>query len=433
MKLNYKRTVFVGMAFLSICAFWQLYDQVVPLMLKNTFGLGETASGAIMAIDNVLALFLLPFFGALSDGTRTRLGRRMPYIIVGTLLAAVMMVLLPYADYLRMLPMYIAVLFVLLVSMAIYRSPAVALMPDVTPKPLRSQGNAVINLMGALGGMTALVLIWLLVPERQGMRDDYQMVFIAVAALMVVSLIILLCTIRENKFVKEMTDIHYGVDPFTEDAAQVDNTGKERLTPELRRSLLLILFSVALWYMGYNAVTSAYSRYAQEIWGQNVGTSSLGLLVANGGAMAAFIPVGHLASKIGRKRMIMIGVMILGISFGITGLFTTYTPFIYVMFVLVGIGWACINVNSYPMVVDLSRGASVGKYTGYYYTFSMAAQIITPVISGFLLEKAGYWTLFPYAAITVLLAFATMAFVRHGDNRPKKPQTNLEIFNNEED
>ena len=165
MKLNNRRTILVGLAFLSICTFWQMYDSVMTLILTDTFKLNETLAGAIMAADNVLALFLLPFFGALSDKTSTRIGRRMPFIVGGTALAAVLMNLIPLLDdrYAAnpgtgTLVLFIIVLGLLLVSMGTYRSPAVALMPDVTPKPLRSRANAIINLMGAVGGILYLGL-----------------------------------------------------------------------------------------------------------------------------------------------------------------------------------------------------------------------------------------------------------------------------------
>ena len=178
-KLNYKRTFTVGLAFMSICAFWQLYDNVIPLILKNTFNLSDTWSGVIMALDNVIALFLLPILGALSDKRQTRIGRRMPFILAGTAIAVVLMVLLPIFDnrYYEsasegMFIGFLVVLGLLLISMALYRSPAVALMPDVTPKPLRSKGNAIINLMGAVGGILYLIISSVMFRQK-GVRNDY--------------------------------------------------------------------------------------------------------------------------------------------------------------------------------------------------------------------------------------------------------------------
>ena len=197
MKLNYKRTVLIGLAFLSICAFWQMYDSIIPLILQNTFGIGETLTGAIMAADNVLAIFLLPLFGALSDKTDIRFGRRMPFIVTGTVLAVIFLMLLPIADRQVNIVLFIVSLFALLVSMGLYRSPAVALMPDLTPNKLRSKGNAIINLMGAVGGVYTLIMIKLLVGK--GDRPDYMPLFVSVAALMVISVGILVITISEKK------------------------------------------------------------------------------------------------------------------------------------------------------------------------------------------------------------------------------------------
>lgn len=175
MKLNYKRTFFVGFAFMAICAFWQMYDNLIPLILQNTFGLKESIIGIIMAADNVLAVFLLPVIGAFSDKVDTKLGKRMPFIVGGTIVAVVTMLLLPVSDKMESLPLFIGALGATLLAMAMYRSPAVALMPDVTPKPLRSKANAVINLMGAIGGVYTLILISTLVGE--GKRPNYLPVF----------------------------------------------------------------------------------------------------------------------------------------------------------------------------------------------------------------------------------------------------------------
>lgn len=434
MKLNVKRTLLTGLAFMSISAFWQLYDSVIPLILKNNFALEDGFAGFIMALDNILALFLLPFFGLLSDRCGLKTGRRMPFILAGTAAAAMMMLQLPGAANIGNAAMFYVGLGVLLIAMGIYRSPAVALMPDVTPKPLRSKGNAVINLMGALGGVFTLVAIWLLVkkPAEGSFRVDYSTVFVAVAVFMVVAVVALFLTVKERKLVKQMEDIHYGVDPKTEQAAQLTENGTEKLPPELFRSLLLILASVFLWFMGYNAVTTAFTKYAQQMWNMDVGAASACMMVATVGAIASYLPVGIFSARFGRKRMIQFGIILLSLCFASGLVFTAFTPALYVMFALVGCAWACINVNSYPMVVELSRGASVGKYTGYYYTFSMAAQIVTPILSGYLLQYVGYWTLFPYAAVMVALAFITISLTRHGDSKPEKPQSKLEAFQTED-
>lgn len=424
MKLNYKRTVLVGLAFFSICAFWQMYDSIIPLILRDTFKLGDTVAGFIMSLDNILALFMLPLFGALSD----KAGRRMPFIICGTAAAVALTLLIPFADRSRSLLFFFVALGLVLIAMSLYRSPAVALMPDVTPKPLRSKANAVINLMGALGGVYTLAMITFLIKTPEGMKADYLPVFIAVAALMVLAVIVLVYTVREKKLVQQMRDINYGVDPAAE-AKPIEEDGRQKLPADVRLSLGLILASVFLWFMGYNAVTTAFTKYATQVWGQNVGQASTCLLIATVGAVVSYIPIGMLSSKIGRKKTILIGIVLLSGCFAVGALVASrFSPALYIMFTLVGFAWAAINVNSYPMVVEISRFGSIGKYTGYYYTFSMAAQIVTPILSGALLQYVGYYTLFPYAAIMVALAFITMSMTRYGDNKPGPLTSKLEAY-----
>ncbi len=429
MKLNYKRTLLVGFAFLSICAFWQLYDNVIPLILKNTFHMKDSLVGVVMAMDNVLALFLLPFFGKLSDKCHTKLGRRTPFILGGTAAAVILMNILPYADNHEKLLLFVIPLGLLLIAMGTYRSPAVALMPDVTPKPLRSKANAIINLMGALGGVFTLGVTGLLVHAGATGRNDYTMLFLAVSLLMAISVIVLVLTVRENKLAAEVAAMETDEEKEAE-AEEKKESGRAfgELAPDVRRSLWLILFSVAFWFMGYNAVTSAFTRYMQVQWGYDIKAASLCLMVATVGAVLSYLPVGILSSKFGRKKLIQAGVILLAVCFATAGLFTAFHPAVYVVFALVGVAWAMINVNSYPMVVEISKSGDVGKYTGYYYTFSMAAQIITPILSGLLLEHVGYQTLMPYATVMVAISFVTISLARHGDNKPEPPKSKLEAF-----
>ena len=435
MKLNTRRTILVGLAFLSISAFWQLYDSLIPLILKNTFQVSDTISGGIMAIDNVLAVFMLPVFGSLSDRVHTRIGRRMPFILCGTAAAVIAMLFLPFADNIGSLALFVAALLVTLVAMGSYRSPAVSLMPDVTPKPLRSKANAIINLMGAVGGVISLLLISVLVPKTG--KPDYFPIFLIVAAVMVVSVLLLLWKIRENPLRTEREQIDAGL-AETEaggaaarpEKAEQDPVpeAKTALDPAVRKSLILILISVACWFMGYNAVTTAFSRYAQIYWGIQGGGFANCLLIATAAAILSYIPVGSIASRIGRKKTILGGVALLASMFALGAAVKEYHVWINVLFALVGVAWAAINVNSYPMVVEMSKGGDIGKFTGFYYTFSMAAQIVTPILSGFLLEHVGYFILFPYAALFVVTAFFTMLFVRHGDSRPLPKKSRLEAF-----
>ena len=429
MKLNNKRTVLIGLAFLSICAFWQMYDNIIPLILTNTFHMDETISGVIMAADNVLALFLLPFFGALSDRTSTRIGRRMPFILFGTVWAVVLMNILPVIDnsFARensavKLVLFVVTLGLLLVMMGTYRSPAVALMPDVTPKPLRSKANAIINLMGAVGGIFYLAVAAVMYPNEKtaGLSHvDYQPLFIVVSALMAVSVLVLYLTIREPELAEE--ERAYETAHPEQQLAENDGSGNEVLPGEVKRSLAFLLVSISLWFIGYNAVTTWFTVYVGEVMGQGLGGASTCLLIATGGAIVSYLPIGTVASKIGRKKTIKGGVVLLAVCF-LLGYFltTSYTQInavMFVVFALVGLAWAAINVNSLPMVVEMCKGSDIGKFTGYYYTFSMAAQVVTPVLSGWLLKHVGYTTLFPYAAFFVACSFVTMCFVRHGDSK----------------
>ena len=427
LKLNNKRTILVGLAFLSISAFWQMYDSVMTLILAGTFQLNETVSGAIMAADNVLALFLLPLFGAISDRTETRIGRRMPFILGGTAAAVVLMNLLPLLDnrYAAApspvtLAGFVAVLALLLVAMGTYRSPAVALMPDVTPKPLRSKGNAIINLMGAVGGILYLAVAAVMYPTSRtegAAHVDYQPLFLVVSLIMAAAVVVLFLTVREPKLAEENRRLEAAHPEW--DLAEDDGSGHETLPAPVKRSLGFLLVSISLWFIAYNGVTTWFTRYVSEVMGEGLGGASTCLLVATAGAIVSYIPVGAAASRFGRKKTILFGVALLAacflLGFVLTTVYSSIQPIMYLVFALVGLAWAAINVNSLPMVVEMCRGSDIGKFTGYYYTFSMAAQVVTPIAAGALISAVGYRVLFPYAACFAALAFVTMCFVRHGD------------------
>lgn len=500
MKLNYKRTILVGFAFFLISAFWQAYDATIPVILTNKFGMSQTWSGVIMALDNILAVFMLPLFGTLSDKCSNRFGKRTPFITIGTLLAAVALVALSFVDNAQLknisavsaiddpaalesiydaqadtelitpegdsfilsevftreafssitckitdetgkqvtnpdytnyvaparqacaaqatqanslpLILFIALLLVILVAMATFRSPAVALMPDVTVKPLRSKANAVINLMGTAGGILVLVLGMVFSTSAvQNALMNYTVYYAIIAGIMLIALAIFLVTVREPAWSKQMqTDsIRLGIEEETQESGE-----KRKLSKGEARSLILILLSIALWYFGYNAVTSKYAVYAGNILGKDYNTT---MLLAQAAAIVAYLPAGMIASKIGRKKTILGGVIMLTAAFGLAAFMRSGSPtwIMNVLFMLAGIAWATINVNSFPMVVEMCSGSDIGKYTGYYYTASMTAQILTPMLSGMLMDAKGMTVLFPYAAIFVALAFVTMSLVRHGD------------------
>lgn len=239
---------------------------------------------------------------------------------------------------------------------------------------------------------------------------------------------IMLFTVRENKLSQQAAQADAVQKQPSNATVKTALSGFRSLSPALRKSLVLILVSVFLWFMGYNAVTTAFTKYVRVRWDYDIKAATQCLMIATVGAVLAYLPVGMLSSKFGRKRMIQAGTVILTLSFGAAAFFPTFNAGVYIVFALVGVAWAMINVNSYPMVVEISKSGDVGKFTGYYYAFSMAAQIVTPIASGWLLEHVGYHTLLPYAALMVALSFVTISMTKHGDHRPEQPSGTLEAF-----
>lgn len=468
MKLNIKNTIYIGLAFFAICMFWQVYDNVIAKMLINTFGLNQTGSGLIMALDNILALFLLPLFGSLSDKTKNKYGKRTPYIAIGTLLAAILFAIVALIDgaqqlssnlplieqqgnlyllngvsyetleaasaarsalawmftsqHIYYLVAFVGVLLLVLIAMAIYRTPAVSLMPDVTPKPLRSKANAIINLMGTAGGVIALAYMSFLAKDYQ----PYIWTFIVTSIIMIASLIIFLFKVNEPKLITEMQQLSKEHNLIDEETI-TENNKKIKMTKPVFKSMIFILLSVFFWYMAYNAATTKFSVYAQNILGIGF---TLPLMIAQAAAAICFIPIGIIASKVGRKITILVGVILLFAAFLLGSFVDVNTSVLmYVSMAVAGIGWATINVNSYPMVVEMANDNNVGVYTGYYYTASMAAQIITPLLSGLFMDYVfkTMRCLFPYCCFFALLSFITMLFVKHGDSKPIA-KTTIEAF-----
>ncbi len=522
MKLNAKRTVLVGFAFFLICAFWQVYDVTIAMTLTSKFGLSQTASGVVMALDNILALFLLPLFGGISDKHKGKSGRRTPFIRTGTILAVAFLMLLSLADNAQLskiaryskvndaatmeliydeqkdatlvtpegveykladlytreefarlttdskateknsfgrdvevnlytrhvvparqacaaavtaqnpgtLVLFLGILLLLLISMATFRTPAVALMPDVTLKPLRSKANAVINLMGNAGGIIVLGLGSVLaISKVKNAYMSYTGVYAIVGGIMLTALVVFLLTVKEPRWAAEMQQqsIALGLD---KEQTPAEPGEKKKLNKGELRSLIFLLASIVLWFFGYNAITSKYTVYAQNVLDKDATTT---LLLANVAAIIAYLPVGMVASRIGRKKTILAGIVMLFTAFFVGCFMTASSPswLMTAMFILAGVAWATINVNSFPMVVEMCTGADVGKYTGFYYTASMAAQSLTPTVSGIFMDKIAMTSLFPYATIFVGLAFFTMLMVKHGDSKVVAKK-GLEAFDNDD-
>lgn len=426
MKLNTKRTMMVGLAFFSIQAIWQMYNNEIPLMLGKMLGeikFKETITNAIMTVDNILALFMLPLFGVLSDRTHTFIGKRTPYILIGTLSASVLLVCIPVFYAFDSFIGFFVMLGGLLVAMSIYRSPAVALMPDITPKPLRSRANAIINLMGAAGMITVLVATMVIGKIASG-DEFYLILFFFCAVLVVGAIVVMLFTVDENKFRSFMPD-----DEETEEERLAREGKGIHIHSSVRKSLIFLLIAVAMWYMAYGCLETNFSRYAVNTLGMDDSTKAIPMLVATISSLVFFVPLGIMSSKIGRKKMVMLGVGTLTFA-ALVACVTNSVIVLYVLFALIGVSWAAINVNSYPMVVEMSKGADIGRYTGYYYTFQTAAQIITPLLSGVLIDafeaivfnlfgKAdqGMKIMFPYSVVFLLIAMLAMLFVKHGDSK----------------
>lgn len=539
LKLDYKKTIKVGFAFAIIQCFWVVYDYVIPLLIDNAFGLSNAMRGLIMGLDNLLALFMLPLFGKISDSCKSKYGRRTPFIVLGTLAAIVLMIFIPVttasqlkeANVIRndletrfvedaafrqekltefyddaesgekkyiskivfdelsgkiskeefvnlttddeagyfnrfakdgmnryindqvynqvtkqhsvRLVFFILILFLVLVAMGTYRSPAVALMPDVTPKPLRSQANAIINLAGGVGGAIATItyMVGFLINE-----NGYVGIYIANALSMGILLLCFIKLVNEPKMVDECRRIceEYGItdeddeavdlkEQEAEDGVTADKAAdetvlsaeKQKLKKSKTISFLLILASIFMWFMGYNAVSSNLSIYIVNVLGC---TPFIGTVVSAASmavSAVAFIPVGMLAVKIGRKKSIMLGLLFATVSFVCVFLFIkpqwgiSVKAIMFALFYLIaGFGLIVVNVNTFPMVVELSSAKDVGKYTGYYYMATMSAQAITPYIGGLFMDHLSNRSLFAYSAVCVIISIVLMALVKHGDSKP---------------
>lgn len=405
-KLNYKRTFYIGFAFFTIMLLWQVYSYMCSTFFEK-MGISDSLSGAIMAADNIFALFMLPLFGTLSDKTKTKLGKRMPYIIVGTILAAVTFPFIAVFGIKQNLLGMLLVMGLILVFMNIYRAPAVALMPDLTPKKHRSKANGIINLMGGIGGIFAYGTTFLF-----GAKHPY-IPFIATSVLMIVATIVLVTTVNEAKALAELEESsNNDTDETTE-----EKVFDKPLDKSQKRNLILILAAVFFWFFAVNAVETFWPKYSWDIFfdhnPDNETTGSIALLIFTVAAIAFYLPGGILATKIGRKKTIMIGIACIIAPFFIASFLREWSFIGFVaLFIFAGCGWALINVNSYPMVVEYASGSNGGKFTGFYYTASQLAQTITPFIIGSIMDAIGRVFMFPYATFFLWVSLFCMFLVK---------------------
>lgn len=394
MKLDYKKTMIIGLGFFTVSIVWGIYNVAMPLYLKD-LGLSGVAVGSVMTIDNIFALIFLPIFGALSDRTSNRYGRRMPYLLVGIPLSAVAFFIIPFAKHTLLLLMVtvIAMNF----FMSIYRAPTVALMPDFTPRPLRSKANGIINFMGGIGAVITFLMAGFLFK----INEFYP--FAGGSLILIITIIIMYILIHEPETIPDEKPV--------EQAGAVPE-GKEEKGKIL--SLIFLLLAIFFWFTGYNAVETFFSTYGEAVLGLGKSESSFMLAAFSGFLVAFAIPSGLIATKIGRKKTILIGITTLMLTFA-GMIFARDMRLLYVMLALGGIGWALININSYPMVVEMTSNKGIGKYTGYYYFFSMLAAIVSPILFGFLKDLLGDSLLFIYSALAMVIAFFFMMLVKHGE------------------
>ena len=435
LKLNRKRTFLIGFAFFGILLLWQVYDSWCPTLLteiiKNKMGTQDELEiqwivGIIMACDNLAALILLPIFGSLSDKTKTPIGKRMPYILIGTFVSAIAFPFIPLFFHLNKIGAMVAMMAVVLAFMMMYRNPAVALMPDITPKPLRAKANGIINIMGYLGGAFATVLgmVFVLSSYIKGQHNlmTIEMPFIIASVLMVISALVLFFTIKENKIAVEIKDEMEEGERLAAIADPVDDD--KPMSKANKIMLFAILGAEFLWFMSDNALGTYLNNYV--IYALGAASSKTSTLVIFGGlaSVIGFATAGFIADKVGRKWTISMGLILTfcglilmcfvhpSTATYVDRVGTTYNVFpnlLLVVWMIKGYGMALVHNCSFPMVVELCSSKNIGKFTGYYYASSMSAQTLTPVLLGLILKGSGAWSVLPKYAAT-LTCFSLLVF-----------------------
>ncbi len=449
LKLNYKRTFVIGFAFFGILMLWQVYNTYCPLILtelfKNVFGITDEKQvqyivGVLMACDNIVALFMLPIFGKLSDTTHTRFGKRMPYIVIGTIASAIVFPLIVVMFLLNSLVGVIIMLTLTLLFMQMYRNPAVSLMPDVTPKPLRSKANGIINIVGYVGAILggAMAMIF---PFVKDTIDQPKLIipFVITAVCMLVTCAFLFFKVKESKIEVEIADDLKRGEEETELIEAVEED--KPLSRANKRSLIILIAALFLWFAAFNAVETFWSTYGA--YHLNISNYSLFTIVLTIASLISFFPASIVSDKIGRKWTIIIGLALLVIA--LVGLIfvpradatfvkdgITYNKahiLLFPCFIVAGIGWAFVNCCSYPMVVELSNKKNIGKYTGIYYAASMAAQSLTPVVAGLAVFFADAWNvLFIYSSALMGLSLLVFFFVNNVKTKKSEKKKGLEVF-----
>ena len=471
LKLNYKRTFIIGFAFFGILLLWQVYDSWAPTMLTELFKEAFNTTnerdvqylvGIMMAIDNLAALIMLPIFGRLSDKTHTKLGKRMPYILVGTFCCAVAFPFIPVLFHFHNLAGTIVMMAVVVFFAMMYRNPAVALMPDITPKPLRSKANGIINIMGYIGGAFATVVgLVFSFSKYLGTKDNpneywfnktaniwlVEGPFLVASVLMVISALVLFFTVKENKIAEEVKgDMELG-EKLAAIEDSVENDEDERMSKANKTMLLLILAAEFLWFMSENAVGTFMGNYTIYFLGCAHSSSLINTIVGGVGSVVGFLIGGILAGKIGRKWTIFsgLGLAILSTVIWIicsytvppitSSGFNVFPIYLYFVWFIKGLGMSLVHVNSFPMVVELCSSKKIGKFTGFYYASSMAAQTLTPCLLGLiLLPKFNLdFSFLPiYSVICLACSITVFAFVKNVKPNAKNIKKGLEALDVED-
>ena len=431
MKFSYGKIFLLGFGFFGVSVIWGVYNAFVPIFLANKFGLEAAFIGFFMTLDNVAALFIQPPVGAWSDRLRTPIGRRLPFILVGAPITALAFGLIPLAS---VLPLFVACTSTLLLSAALWRTPVVALMPDITPSEKRSQANGIINFMGGIGSIIAL--------QTGGMLYELSpsFPFWLGSALVVIAALIVFLFVREPKEFTRSTPHSGSMDSESnEEQPNMIESLREVLNDE-DKSGRRILFAIFFWFLGYSAVETFFTLYAQEHLGVDAGDGATLLSVFPLFFVLFAIPSGFIAARLGRRVVISFGLLLVS---AILALFyilpagTLLTPIFPlplvgiplvengprmltlagVMLILGGIGWAFVNINSLPMVVELTTAARLGTYTGLYYLFATLSAIVGPNINGGAIQITGnnYNVIMLIAPFFMLTALVLMLGVRRGE------------------
>jgi len=418
-RFRYGRIFLLGFGFFGVSVIWSIYNAFVPLFLDGKFGLHAGIIGFFMTLDNIAGLFIQPPVGAWSDRLRTPIGRRIPFILIGAPIGALAFGFIPVAS---ILPLFVVCTSTLLISMAFWRTPVVALMPDITPSKYRSQANGIINFMGGLGALVSYFVGSKLFDINQAFPFWMGSILVIVSALLVFL------------FIKEPKE--YESVPREQTPGIIKSVGI--IVREKEKSTLRILLAILLWFISYNAVETFFTLYGVKHLGLAEGESAFQLTFISLFFLIFALPAGYIGARIGRKVTIMAGVVILGLvilSMGVlpaTSLLTVLTTLpilgslrmVGVVLMVGGVGWALININSLPMVVDMTEDARVGTYTGLYYFASTLAAIVGPNIFGWIVQLGGnnYNLLMLASPVFMLLALVMMSGVRRGEIKTEEMQ-----------